>query len=193
MRCATCASQDGAVVEIGEHLQPASGEQRLRCNRRRRCARLHRHARASARAGVSAERDDCDRNPGGRSRRIHRRCMHAKYAARAGCARSTRAARKYRGARRALPRLPGRRDHARARRGAEPSILQHSRDAGAVAFSDDGNTVASARVLRDAALQARNVAGVFISHAEDERLKGDAVMSSGCGGRCPRCRRVRPA
>jgi dihydroorotase len=51
--------------------------------------------------------------------------------------------------------------------------------AGAVAFSDDGNTVESARVLRDAALLARNVPGVFISHAEDEALKGDAVMSAG--------------
>ena len=51
--------------------------------------------------------------------------------------------------------------------------------AGAVAFSDDGNTVMSARVLWDAALQARDVPGVFISHAEDELLKGDAVMSAG--------------
>jgi dihydroorotase len=51
--------------------------------------------------------------------------------------------------------------------------------AGAVAFSDDGNTVESARVLRDAALLARNVSGVFISHAEDEAIKGDAVMSAG--------------
>ncbi|MGA8841905.1 MAG: dihydroorotase, partial [Candidatus Aquilonibacter sp.] len=50
---------------------------------------------------------------------------------------------------------------------------------GAVAFSDDGNTVASARVLRDAALRARGVAGVFISHAEDEELKGNAVMTAG--------------
>jgi dihydroorotase len=51
--------------------------------------------------------------------------------------------------------------------------------AGAVAFSDDGNTVESARVLRDAALLARNVPGVFISHAEDEALKGDAVVTAG--------------
>ncbi len=51
--------------------------------------------------------------------------------------------------------------------------------AGAVAFSDDGNTVMNARVLREAALQARDVPGPFISHAEDEDLKGDAVMTSG--------------
>jgi dihydroorotase len=51
--------------------------------------------------------------------------------------------------------------------------------AGAVAFSDDGNTVANARVLYDAALQANGVAGVFISHAEDDDLKGDAVMNAG--------------
>jgi dihydroorotase len=51
--------------------------------------------------------------------------------------------------------------------------------AGAVAFSDDGNTIANARVLREAALLARSAPGVFISHAEDEELKGDAVMSAG--------------
>jgi len=51
--------------------------------------------------------------------------------------------------------------------------------AGAVGFSDDGNTVMNARVLYQAALQAREVAGVFISHAEDEVLKGDALMSAG--------------
>jgi dihydroorotase len=50
---------------------------------------------------------------------------------------------------------------------------------GAAAFSDDGNTVMNARVLRDAALAAKNVPGVFISHAEDDDLKGDAVMNEG--------------
>jgi dihydroorotase len=51
--------------------------------------------------------------------------------------------------------------------------------AGAVAFSDDGNTVMNARVLRDCAVAAHGVPGVFISHAEDEDLKGDAVMTAG--------------
>ncbi|HUN28771.1 MAG TPA: dihydroorotase [Alphaproteobacteria bacterium] len=51
--------------------------------------------------------------------------------------------------------------------------------AGAVAFSDDGNTVANARVLWDAATAARDVPGVFISHAEDEDLKGEGVMNAG--------------
>jgi dihydroorotase len=51
--------------------------------------------------------------------------------------------------------------------------------AGAVAFSDDGNTVMNARVLRDAAFAALGVPGVFISHAEDEHIKGNAVMNAG--------------
>ncbi len=55
--------------------------------------------------------------------------------------------------------------------------------AGAVAFSDDGNTVMNARVLRDAALAALDVPGVFISHAEDEHLKGNAVMNEGAVSR----------
>lgn len=51
--------------------------------------------------------------------------------------------------------------------------------AGAVAFSDDGTTVADAYVLRDAALRARDVSGVFISHCEDAALKGRGVMTEG--------------
>jgi len=67
----------------------------------------------------------------------------------------------------------------RGRAGKElaPYWLLH--DAGAVAFSDDGFAVRSARVLRQAALYARDVPGVFISHCEDDDLKGDAVMNEG--------------
>jgi dihydroorotase len=43
--------------------------------------------------------------------------------------------------------------------------------AGAVAFSDDGDTVASARVLRHAAIAAADVPGRFISHCEDVEIK----------------------
>jgi dihydroorotase len=67
----------------------------------------------------------------------------------------------------------------RARAGIEICDFRALARAGAVAFSDDGNTVMNARVLRDAALAAIDVAGAFISHCEDEHLKGDAVMSEG--------------
>lgn len=55
--------------------------------------------------------------------------------------------------------------------------------AGAVAFSDDGDTVADARVLRDAALKALAVSGAFISHCEDPGLKGGGVMTEGAAAR----------
>lgn len=67
----------------------------------------------------------------------------------------------------------------RGRGGDEPVDYTALTRAGAVAFSDDGNTVMNARVLRDCAVLARDVPGVFISHAEDEDLKGDAVMTAG--------------
>lgn len=67
----------------------------------------------------------------------------------------------------------------RGRRGEEPCDFQALARGGAVGFSDDGNTVMNARVLRDAALAALDVPGVFISHAEDEHLKGNAVMHAG--------------
>ena len=67
----------------------------------------------------------------------------------------------------------------RERAGEAPVDFEALAAAGAVAFSDDGNTVMNARVLRDAAVQPREVRGVFISHAEDDNLKGDAVMNEG--------------
>ncbi len=66
-----------------------------------------------------------------------------------------------------------------ARAGRELAPYWSLHDAGAVAFSDDGSPVADARVLRQAALYARDVPGVFISHCEDASLKGDAVMNEG--------------
>lgn len=67
----------------------------------------------------------------------------------------------------------------RARAGKELAPYWRLHDAGAVAFSDDGFAVANARVLRQAAIYARDVPGVFISHCEDGDLKGDAVMNEG--------------
>jgi len=67
----------------------------------------------------------------------------------------------------------------RARAGKELAPYWRLHDAGAVAFSDDGFAIANARVLRQAALYARDVPGVFISHCEDGDLRGDAVMNEG--------------
>jgi len=67
----------------------------------------------------------------------------------------------------------------RSREGRELAPFWRLHDAGAVAFSDDGATIADVRVLRQAALYARDVPGVFIQHCEDHALKGDAVMHEG--------------
>ncbi|HEY5349051.1 MAG TPA: dihydroorotase [Candidatus Lustribacter sp.] len=67
----------------------------------------------------------------------------------------------------------------RARAGEQITDARALAHHGAVAFSDDGNTIANARVLREAALAARDLPGPFISHAEDDDLKGDAVMTLG--------------
>lgn len=48
--------------------------------------------------------------------------------------------------------------------------------AGAVAFSDDGNTIMNARVQLDAALQGDRDA-LFITHCEDINVKGDSAMT----------------
>ncbi len=71
----------------------------------------------------------------------------------------------------------------RARKGIERAPFPELVRAGAVGFSDDGNTVMNARVLRDAALAALDLPGPFISHAEDEHLKGEGVMNEGAVSR----------
>jgi dihydroorotase len=71
------------------------------------------------------------------------------------------------------------------RKGREPCDFAALAEAGAVGFSDDGDTVADARVLRDAALRARDVRGVFISHCEPEDLivARDLLMAAETGKR----------
>lgn len=54
------------------------------------------------------------------------------------------------------------------REGREPCDFAALAKSGAVAFSDDGSTVADPHVLREAALRAREVDGAFISHCEPE-------------------------
>jgi dihydroorotase len=71
----------------------------------------------------------------------------------------------------------------RGRKGQEITDYAGLSAAGAVAFSDDGNTVMNARVLRDAAVASRDVGGCFIVHCEDEHLKGEAVMNEGAASR----------
>jgi dihydroorotase len=67
----------------------------------------------------------------------------------------------------------------RGRSGTQPCDYAALAAAGAVAFSDDGDAVADAGVLRDAALLARNVSGAFLSHCEDPALKRDGAMHLG--------------
>ncbi len=67
----------------------------------------------------------------------------------------------------------------RRRAGTELAPYHLLRDAGCVAFSDDGATIANARVLRNAARYAIDLRGPFISHCEDADLKGEAVMNEG--------------
>jgi dihydroorotase len=67
----------------------------------------------------------------------------------------------------------------RNRAGEELAPYHLLHDAGCVAFSDDGTTVANARVLRNAAQYAADIDATFISHCEDAHLKGDAVMHEG--------------
>ncbi len=67
----------------------------------------------------------------------------------------------------------------RGRAGRELAPYHLLAQSGAVAFSDDGSTVADARVLREAARYASDLDAPFISHCEDVALKADGVMNEG--------------
>ena len=71
----------------------------------------------------------------------------------------------------------------RGRAGDRPCDFAALAQAGAVAFSDDGDSVHDAGVLRAAALAALGVAGAFISHCEDSAVKGLGVMNDGAVAR----------
>ncbi|MBV8196542.1 MAG: dihydroorotase [Candidatus Eremiobacteraeota bacterium] len=59
----------------------------------------------------------------------------------------------------------------RGREGREPSDFAALAEAGAVAFSDDGDTVADAAVAHAVALRALDVSAPLISHCEEPALK----------------------
>ncbi|HET9392898.1 MAG TPA: dihydroorotase [Candidatus Rubrimentiphilum sp.] len=61
----------------------------------------------------------------------------------------------------------------RGREGREPAEYGDLSAAGAVAFSDDGSTIASAIVQTGAALRAREFGRCFITHCEDGAIKAN--------------------
>ena len=64
-------------------------------------------------------------------------------------------------------------------RGERLSDLAALVEAGAVAFSDDGQPVAHGGLMRHALEYARDLAVPVITHAEDRSLRGDGVMNEG--------------
>jgi dihydroorotase len=63
--------------------------------------------------------------------------------------------------------------------GAELTEMVALREAGAVAFTDDGLPIASARVLRRALQYQHLAGGTILLHEEDPELTGDGVMAEG--------------
>jgi len=65
------------------------------------------------------------------------------------------------------------------RKGEVMADLAGLRDAGAVAFSDDGNSVMNALLARRAMINCRTLGVPYIEHAEDEHLIDGGVMHDG--------------
>ena len=160
-RCATCASATARSCEIGEHLEPS----RRRGDRSMRpdaivapgFIDMHVHLREP---GFAEKETIATGTRGGGARRIHRGRVHAEHRAGAGYSRG-RCTSCWRDADARCARAASIRS-ARSRVGrARTSSRATSRalaQAGAVAFTDDGDTVMNARVLRDAALRPASVA-----------------------------------
>ncbi|MDE7394848.1 MAG: dihydroorotase [Clostridiales bacterium] len=63
--------------------------------------------------------------------------------------------------------------------GKEIAEMGFMRDAGAVAFSDDGLPVANSNVMRMGLEYAASIGALIISHSEDKELSGDGVVNEG--------------
>jgi len=65
------------------------------------------------------------------------------------------------------------------RGGAELSVMSALAEAGVVAFSDDGDPVASSQVMRQALSSSRDLALPVIDHCEDKAFSRSGVMNEG--------------
>ena len=68
---------------------------------------------------------------------------------------------------------------SRGQRGEQLADIAEMRQAGCVAFSDDGHPVATAILMRRALEYIRMFGGVVIEHCEEQTLKGDGVAHEG--------------
>ena len=67
----------------------------------------------------------------------------------------------------------------KGRAGREPAEIGAMHEAGAVAFSDDGDAVADAEVLRRVLTNVRSVGSVFMQHCQDPVKTVGGVMNAG--------------
>jgi len=67
----------------------------------------------------------------------------------------------------------------RGRKGEELTDMAGLAEAGVVAFSDDGDTVASSKLMRDAMDHSRELGLPVIDHCEDKVLSGEGIINEG--------------
>lgn len=67
----------------------------------------------------------------------------------------------------------------KGQKGEELTEMGFLKDAGVIAFTEDGRSVASSGILRKAMVYAKPFDMVFMSHCEDKDLKGSGVMNAG--------------
>ena len=167
----TCASSTASIAEVGPGLDAAAGATVLDaegCVVAPGLVDIQVHFREPGREDSGDDRDRC---AGGRARRLHRGRVHAEHRpaarrrrGRAGGARTRPRGRlcDVRAARAASPR---------AARGEELAPLGELYDLGVRVFTDDGDCVADARVMRHAFEYATALPGaVLAQHAEDPAL-----------------------
>jgi dihydroorotase len=65
------------------------------------------------------------------------------------------------------------------RQGREPAEIAAMHDAGAVGFSDDGDAIADADVLRRVLTKVKGVGSVFMQHCQDPRKTVGSAMNEG--------------
>ena len=168
------------IAEVGAGLARARGRDRARRRGVRRRARARRHPGALPRTGPRRQRDDRDRLACRRARRLHRGRVHAEHRSaarrRRGRAIGARTRPRGRPVRRAARRAASR----KGRQGEELAPIGELYDLGVRVFTDDGDCVADALVMRHAFEYAAALPGaVLAQHAEDPALVRGGHMHEG--------------
>ena len=172
---------DGRVVDVGQHIEVPSGAEVIDASGLDRHAWVDRRSRPSARSRFPCKGDAGERGAGGPSGWLHDDLLHAEYQS---AARSRRAVADIVIRSRGLPvRIYPIGTISVGRAGEELADLESMAQAGAIGFSDDGDSTRNSQSMREALEWSADSGRPIMVHCEDWSLIHGGVMHEGAVSR----------